>query len=80
MTKKELKDVKHTVLKKDEALIKNISAFIKDESRLAEEFKLLEDQVIEHVKETTNEAKAEENLPHNRYKDIGITIHKMQSA
>ena len=69
-THKKLKDVKHNVLKKDESLIQSISTFMADDAKLAEEFKALEDQVRVQVLDTTIDAKTEENLPHNRFKDI----------
>lgn len=70
-------NIEHSILKKDETLNNKISNLIDNPSSLNEEFKSLERIVAENVNDTTREAKQEDNLAHNRYKDIGKNIFKI---
>ena len=70
------KKIKHTILKKDDLLNDKITALADNTSLLNEEFKTLETVVKENVHDTMVEAKLENNIAHNRYKDIGTILSK----
>ena len=64
-------DKKHSILLKDSNLKELIGATIKNENSLYQEFANLNEAVEEQVNETFNVARNEDNLAHNRFKDIG---------
>ena len=66
--------IRHTILKKDDLLNDKITALADNSSLLNEEFKSLESVVKETVDDTMVEAKHENNIAHNRYKDIGTIL------
>ena len=67
-----IRNIEHIILKKDETIIDKITALTTDTNLLLEEFRMLENVVVENIDETKREAMEDKNLSHNRYKDIGI--------
>ena len=67
-----IRNIEHIILKKDETIIDKITTLTTDTNLLVEEFRMLENVVVENIDETKREAMEDENLSHNRYKDIGI--------
>ena len=68
-----IRNIEHIILKKDETIIDKITVLTMDTNLLVEEFRMLENVVVENIDEKKREAMEDENLSHNRYKDIGIS-------
>ena len=68
--------IKHNILKKNDYLKEKIVALAGNTDALNEEFKNLEKLVKEDVTDTMLESKQEDNITHNRYKDIGKIVSK----
>ena len=68
--------IKHNILKKDDQLKNKIVVLAANTDELSEEFKQLENLVNEDVTDTMLESKQEDNVTHNRYKDIGKKVRQ----
>ena len=66
--------IKHNILKKDDQLKDKIVPLAGNTDALNEEFKQLENLVKEDVTDSMLESKEEDNITHNRYKDIGKIV------
>ena len=70
--------IKHNILKKDDQLKDKIVVLAANTEALSEEFKHIENLVKEDVTDTMLESKQEDNVTHNRYKDIGKIVRSQR--
>ena len=61
----------HVLLKKDVQLKTKLDSFADDTATLTEEFKQIENIAKTAINDSMKDAKEENNIQHNRYKDIG---------